>query len=108
MYVFTKLSRRLPFGVRKFLGTDVPGIGFAVHYHRQEDGAWFPDQPGQRISPPRVVLFHSQHDGRLWKTKPSSTPTWKPRSLARTSNYALIKVPAPPQGRHPELARDPA
>ena len=40
--VFTKLSRRIPFGVRTFLGTDLPGIGFNVVYKRQEDGVWFP------------------------------------------------------------------
>ena len=40
--VFTKLSRRIPFGVRTFLGTDLPGIGFNVEYKRQEDGVWFP------------------------------------------------------------------
>jgi hypothetical protein len=49
MYVFTKLSRRLPFGVRTFLGTDLPGIGFAVHYRRQEDGAWFPISLGSEF-----------------------------------------------------------
>jgi hypothetical protein len=40
--VFIKLSRRIPFGVRTFLGTDLPGIGFNVVYKRQEDGVWFP------------------------------------------------------------------
>ena len=40
--VFTKLSRRIPFGVRTFLGTDLPGIGFNVVYQRQEQGVWFP------------------------------------------------------------------
>jgi hypothetical protein len=40
--VFTKLSRRIPFGVRTFLGTDLPGVGFSVVYKRQEDGVWFP------------------------------------------------------------------
>lgn len=40
--VFTRLSRRIPFGVRTFLGTDIPGIGFNVVYKRQEDGVWFP------------------------------------------------------------------
>jgi len=40
--VFTKLSRRIPFAVRTFLGTDVPGVGFNVVYKRQEDGVWFP------------------------------------------------------------------
>ncbi len=40
--VFTKMSRRIPFLVRTLLGTDVPGLGFNVAYHRQEDGVWFP------------------------------------------------------------------
>jgi len=40
--VFTKLSRRIPFAVRTFLGTDLPGVGFNVVYKRQEDGVWFP------------------------------------------------------------------
>lgn len=40
--VFTKLSRRIPFAVRTFLGTDVPGVGFNVVYKRQEEGVWFP------------------------------------------------------------------
>jgi len=44
--VFTKLSRRIPFGVRTFLGTDLPGIGFNVVYKRQEDGVWFPSTFG--------------------------------------------------------------
>lgn len=49
MYVFTKLSRRMPFGVRTVLGTDLPGIGFAVHYRRQEDGVWFPTSLGSEF-----------------------------------------------------------
>jgi hypothetical protein len=49
MYVFTKLSRRMPFGVRTMLGTDLPGIGFAVHYRRQEDGGWFPTSLGSEF-----------------------------------------------------------
>jgi hypothetical protein len=44
--VFTKLSRRIPFAVRTFLGTDVPGVGFNVVYKRQEDGVWFPSTFG--------------------------------------------------------------
>jgi hypothetical protein len=44
--VFTKLSRRIPFAVRTFLGTDLPGIGFNVVYKRQEDGVWFPSTFG--------------------------------------------------------------
>jgi hypothetical protein len=54
IYVFTKLSRPIPFGVRKFLGTDLPGLGFAVHYRRQEDGAWFPSSLGSEF---RIRVF---------------------------------------------------
>ena len=42
VYVFTKLNRKLPLLVRGVLGTDLPGIGFSVHYRRQPDGVWFP------------------------------------------------------------------
>lgn len=42
VFVFTKLNRKLPLLVRGALGTDVPGVGFSVHYRRQPDGAWFP------------------------------------------------------------------
>ena len=40
--VFTKLNKKLPLLVRGVLGTDVPGVGFSVHYRRQPDGVWFP------------------------------------------------------------------
>lgn len=40
--VYTKLSKKLPLFIRGALGTDVPGVGFNVHYRRQQDGAWFP------------------------------------------------------------------
>jgi hypothetical protein len=58
--VFTKLSRRIPFGVRTFLGTDLPGIGFNVVYKRQEDGVWFPATFGTEF---RIhVLFFINRD----------------------------------------------
>ena len=44
--VFTKLAHKLPLLVRGVLGTDLPGIGFSVHYRRQEDGVWFPSSFG--------------------------------------------------------------
>ena len=44
--VFTKLAHKLPFMVRGVLGTDLPGVGFSVHYRRQEDGVWFPSSFG--------------------------------------------------------------
>jgi hypothetical protein len=49
IYVFTKLSQRIPFAVRTILGTDLPGIGFAVHYRRQADGVWFPTSLGSEF-----------------------------------------------------------
>ena len=58
--VFTKLSRRIPFGVRVFLGTDLPGVGFNVVYKRQEDGVWFPATFGTEF---RIhVLFFINRD----------------------------------------------
>jgi len=54
--VFTKLSRRIPFVVRTMLGTDLPGIGFDVHYQRQEDGVWFPTSFGTEFRL-RVLFF---------------------------------------------------
>lgn len=58
MYVFTKLARRLPFGVRTFLGTDLPGVGFAVHYRRQEDGVWFPVSLGSEFRIRALFFFN--------------------------------------------------
>ena len=54
--VFTKLSRRLPFMVRTFLGTDVPGIGFNVVYRRLEEGVWFPVSFGTEFRV-RAIFF---------------------------------------------------
>ncbi len=58
IYVFTKLSRRIPFGVRTFLGTDLPGVGFAVHYRRQEDGVWFPVSLGSEFRIRALFFFN--------------------------------------------------
>ncbi|HEY6373038.1 MAG TPA: hypothetical protein VIX37_20845 [Candidatus Sulfotelmatobacter sp.] len=54
--VFTKLARRIPFAVRTFLGTDLPGIGFNVVYKRQQDGVWFPSTFGTEFRI-RVLFF---------------------------------------------------
>lgn len=40
--VTTGLSRKVPFAVRTFLGTNLPGLGFTVTYAPQPDGIWFP------------------------------------------------------------------
>lgn len=46
IYVYTKLSRKLPFAVRTLLGTDVPGIGYSLTYEKQQGGVWFPKTYG--------------------------------------------------------------
>lgn len=40
--VTTGMSRKVPFAVRTFLGTNFPGLGFTVTYAPQPDGNWFP------------------------------------------------------------------
>ena len=58
IYVFTKLSQRIPFAVRTILGTDLPGIGFAVHYRRQADGVWFPTSLGSEFRIQVLFFFN--------------------------------------------------
>ena len=58
IYVFTRLSKPLPFGVRKFLGTDLPGLGFAVHYRRQDDSVWFPTSLGSEFRIRALFFFN--------------------------------------------------
>jgi hypothetical protein len=40
--VTTGMARKIPFAVRTFLGTNLPGLGFTVVYAPQPDGVWFP------------------------------------------------------------------
>ncbi|HEX5426263.1 MAG TPA: hypothetical protein VF283_22435 [Bryobacteraceae bacterium] len=56
VYVFTKLSRRLPFAVRTFLAA-LPGLGFNVQYHRQADGVWFPTSFGTEFRI-KILMFY--------------------------------------------------
>ena len=56
IYVITKLSRKVPFFVRTMMGTDLPGLGFSVHYRRQSDGAWFPTSFGTEFGL-RILFF---------------------------------------------------
>jgi hypothetical protein len=58
--VFTKLSRRIPLMVRTLLGTDLPGIGFNVVYHRQSDGVWFPATFGTEFRIRAVFFINRQ------------------------------------------------
>lgn len=40
--VSTGMARKIPFAVRTFLGTNLPGLGFTITYAPQPDGVWFP------------------------------------------------------------------
>ena len=40
--VTTGMARKIPFAVRTFLGTNLPGLGFTVTYAPQPDSVWFP------------------------------------------------------------------
>lgn len=42
IWVYSHLSRRIPFLVRNLLGTDVPGLGFNTRYARIDKDLWFP------------------------------------------------------------------
>jgi hypothetical protein len=57
--VYTKLSRPIPFLIRKFL-VDLPGVGFDVEYARQPDGVWFPVSFGTEFRV-RVLMFWARN-----------------------------------------------
>jgi hypothetical protein len=59
--VFTKMSGRLPFLVRK-MWFDLPGFGFNVVYRREEDGVWFPSSFGTEFQMQFGPLFFSNRD----------------------------------------------
>ena len=46
VWIYTRLSRRLPLAVRTMLGTDIPGLGFTVQYTRVDKDLWFPSTYG--------------------------------------------------------------
>jgi hypothetical protein len=54
--VYTRLSRRIPFAVRTFLGTDLPGLGFNTQYARLDKDIWFPVSFGTEFRL-RAVFF---------------------------------------------------
>lgn len=56
---YTKLSRPIPFLIRKFL-VDLPGVGFDVEYARQPDGVWFPASFGTEFRV-RVLMFWARN-----------------------------------------------
>jgi hypothetical protein len=57
--VTTTMARNIPFAVRTFLGTNLPGLGFTVVYAPQPDGVWFPVSLGTEFKL-RVLFFFSR------------------------------------------------
>ena len=57
--VRTRLSRGVPFLVKTMLGTNIPGLGFAVTYAPQPDGVWFPVTFGTEFKI-HVLFFFSR------------------------------------------------
>jgi hypothetical protein len=80
--VFTKLSRRIPFAIRTFLGTNLPGIGFNVKYQRLEKGVWFPVSFGTEFR--LHVIFFINRDISLSAT----SSNFKRVNVASTIQYA--------------------
>jgi hypothetical protein len=58
--VNTGMSRKVPFAVRTFLGTDVPGLGFNVAYAPQPDGVWFPVSFGTEFKLDALFFFRRE------------------------------------------------
>lgn len=55
--VYTQMARKLPFFVRKMLGTDVPGLGFTTEYTRVDKDLWFPASFGAEFQIHAVYFF---------------------------------------------------
>ena len=75
--VSTSMARKVPFGVRTFLGTNLPGLGFTVVYAPQADGAWFPVSFGTEFKLRVLFLFNREividaHNSNFEKTRVSS------------------------------------
>jgi hypothetical protein len=60
IYAYTKLSRKLPFAVRTLLGTDLPGVGYSLHYEKQPGGAWFPKTYGTEFTLHVLFFFNRE------------------------------------------------
>lgn len=60
IYVYTKLSRRIPFAVRTLLGTDLPGVGYSLHYEKQPGGVWFPKTYGTEFTLHVLFVFNRE------------------------------------------------
>lgn len=60
IYAYTKLSRKLPFAVRTLLGTDLPGVGYSLHYEKQPGGVWFPKTYGTEFTLHVLFFFNRE------------------------------------------------
>jgi len=60
IYVYTKLSRKIPFAVRTLLGTDLPGVGYSLHYEKQPGGVWFPKSYGTEFTLHVLFFFNRE------------------------------------------------
>jgi hypothetical protein len=60
IYAYTKLSRKLPFAVRTLLGTDLPGVGYSLHYEKQVGGVWFPKTYGTEFTLHVLFFFNRE------------------------------------------------
>ena len=60
IYVYTKLSRKIPFAVRTLLGTDLPGVGYSLHFEKQPGGVWFPKSYGTEFTLHVLFLFNRE------------------------------------------------
>ena len=56
--VTTGMARKIPFAVRTFLGTNLPGLGFTVVYAPQPDGVWFPASFSTEFKIHVLYFFH--------------------------------------------------
>ncbi|WP_348262731.1 hypothetical protein P8935_23440 [Telmatobacter sp. DSM 110680] len=58
--VTTGMARKIPFAVRTFLGTNLPGLGFTVTYAPQPDGVWFPVTFSTEFKINVLFFFHRE------------------------------------------------
>jgi hypothetical protein len=58
--VTTGMARKIPFAVRTFLGTNLPGLGFTVNYAPQPDGVWFPVSFSTEFKIHVLFFFHRE------------------------------------------------
>jgi hypothetical protein len=58
--VTTGMARKIPFAVRTFLGTNLPGLGFTVTYAPQPDGVWFPVTFSTEFKIHVLYFFHRE------------------------------------------------